>query len=340
MVEAGQAELGPRGSHDHFERIIEARGGLRSVIAGEIAVEPERIALMTSTSEGCRVVVAGLGLGPDDEIVTTDAEHFGMLGPLHASGARVRVAGVRDRPVGEALDAILAEVGPKTKLVAVSHVLWVTGQLIPIAELKEALSVPLLVDGAQSVGAIPVEAEPYDFYTVSGQKWLCGPTPTGGLYVRDPESLRVAWPSYFSQASYEPDGAFAPRAGGARFEQSWIPAAFIAGLETAISLAPDWRFERARAMTDLCREQFVRGGLRRRHGAGARNARLHPLARRHDRGGEAARRGGRGHSRPTRDRPAPGVVRLLDERRGHRAAGGWTVDPRLRTGEGQSLYAR
>jgi L-cysteine/cystine lyase len=121
--------------------------------------------------------------------------------------------------------------------------------------------VPLLVDGAQSVGAIAVEVEPFDFYTVSGQKWLCGPTPTGGLYVREPERLRIGGPSYFSQSSYEPDGAFVPRPGAARFEQGWIPAAFIAGLETAIHLAPEWRFERAREMTDLCREDLEEAGF-------------------------------------------------------------------------------
>jgi L-cysteine/cystine lyase len=261
MVEAAKAELGPRGSHAAFEQIIEARKGLREMIAAHIGVDSLRIALTTSTSEACRIAVAGLDLGPDDEIATTDAEHFGLLGPVHASGARVRVAAVRDRPATDALDAILAELGPRTKLVALSHVLWLNGHVIPLDELKSATSASLLVDGAQSVGAIPVSAESIDFYTVSGQKWLCGPSPTGGLYVRDPEALRVAGPSYFSQASYEPDGAFVPREGAARFEQSWIPAAHIAGLEAALDGLPDWRFERAREMTDRCRQLLLGAGL-------------------------------------------------------------------------------
>ena len=158
--------------------MLEARGRLRSALAAEIGVEPELMSLTTSTTEGCRIVLAGLGLGPDDEIVTTDAEHFGLLGPLHISGARFGLP-VRDRPAAEALETILAEVGPRTKLVAVSHVLWINGHVLPMDELRDAVSVPILVDGAQSVGAIPVEAAPFDFYTVSGQKWLCGPAPSG-----------------------------------------------------------------------------------------------------------------------------------------------------------------
>jgi selenocysteine lyase/cysteine desulfurase len=260
VVAAEREELGPRGSHPAFERIIEEREQLRGVVAAEVGVDAERMSLTTSTSEGCRVVLAGLDLGPDDEIVTTDAEHFGLLGPVHASGAQVRVAEVRDRPAAEALDAIFGEVGPRTRLVALSHVLWITGHVVPIEALKEALSAPLLVDGAQSVGAIPVNAEPFDFYTVSGQKWLCGPSPTGGLYVRDPERLRVAAPSYFSQRSYEPDGSFVPSEGARRFDQNLIPAAFIAGLEAAIAAAPDWRFKRSREITERCRDRLVEAG--------------------------------------------------------------------------------
>jgi L-cysteine/cystine lyase len=116
------------------------------------------------------------------------------------------------------------------------------------------------VDGAQSVGAIPVDAAPFDFYTVSGQKWLCGPNPTGGLYVKDPEALPVGSPSYFAQQAYEPDGSFVPREGARRFDRSWIPAGFIAGLEAAIELAPDWRFERSREISELCRERLLKAG--------------------------------------------------------------------------------
>jgi L-cysteine/cystine lyase len=168
---------------------------------------------------------------------------------------------VRDRPAAEACDAVLAEVTPRTRLIALSHVTWSTGHVIPVAEIKEATGLPLLVDGAQSVGAIPVEAGAIDFYTVSGQKWLCGPTPTGGLYVADPEALRVARPSYFSQAEHDSAGRFTPRPGAARFDPGWIPPAYVAGLESAIAEPPPWRFERAAAMAARCRELLGAAGI-------------------------------------------------------------------------------
>jgi L-cysteine/cystine lyase len=259
-VERDELENG-RTSWPYLTRMLEARDKLRASLAALVGVETELLSLTTSTSEGCRIVLAGVGLGPGDEIVTTDAEHFGLLGALHASGARVRVAQVRERRAAEALGAILAEVGPRTKLIGLSHVLWLTGHVVPIGELKQAVSAPVLVDGAQSVGAIPVDAAPFDFYTVSGQKWLCGPTPMGALYVKDPERLAVAMPSYFSQASYEPDGTFEPRPRALRFDPGWIPVSFLAGLQAAIDGLPEWRYERAREMADLCRARLVETGF-------------------------------------------------------------------------------
>jgi L-cysteine/cystine lyase len=104
------------------------------------------------------------------------------------------------------------------------------------------------------VGAIPVDANGLDFLTISGQKWLCGPDATGGLVVADPERLRVARPSYFSQSTYEPSGSFEPAAGAARFDSGWIPPASLAGFLTALALPPDWHFEQAERQARRCRE--------------------------------------------------------------------------------------
>src|SRR5215218_5929356 len=158
-----------------FERFLADRPRVRERFAGVLGVAASNVALTTSTTEGCNVVLNGLALGEDDEIVTTDAEHFGLIGPLVVSAATVRVARVRDRPADDALDAILAEVGPKTKLVALSEVTWVTGHRLPWRDVRAQTGLPVLVDGAQSVGAIAVDARDADFYTVSAQKWLCGP---------------------------------------------------------------------------------------------------------------------------------------------------------------------
>jgi L-cysteine/cystine lyase len=238
-----------------FVRYLEDRSRLRERYAQLLGVPAAKLALTTSTSEGCNVVLNGLDLVAGDEIVTTDSEHFGVIGPLALSRATVRIARLRDRPAADAYETILAEVGPQTKLIALSEVLWLTGHRLPWRELREATGVPILVDGAQSVGAIPVDASEADFYTVSGQKWLCGPDLTGALAVRDPDALRLTQPSYLSQREYDlVAGTFEPQEGAARFDTHFTPLAVTAGLLAAFDVHPEWRFERAAEAAAHCRE--------------------------------------------------------------------------------------
>ena len=242
-----------RGGRAWFEGVRALRARIRGQLAELIGTDAACVALTGSTTDGCNIVVSGLDLGPDDEVVTTDAEHPGLLLPLRASGARVRVAEVAARPTASAFETILSHVTQRTRLLALSHVLWTTGQRMPVHELKRESGLPLLVDGAQSVGAIPIELGDVDYYTVSGQKWLCGPEPLGALYVREPEQLRIAVPSYFAQKSIEPDGTFEPVDGAARFDSGWLAPPALAGLEAALAGAPEWRFDRALEIAELSR---------------------------------------------------------------------------------------
>jgi len=151
-------------------------------------------------------------------------------------------------------DALLAAVTPRTRLIAVAHVLWTTGRRLDIARLRQPDGPPLLVDGAQSAGAIPVDLAGADFYTVSAQKWLCGPDPSGALFVRDPKRLAVALPTAFSPLSHEAVGSFAPKDGARRFDSGWIGAPALMGLEASFAIHPDWRYEVAAARAARCRE--------------------------------------------------------------------------------------
>lgn len=245
-----------RSGAGYWEGLMEGRERLRAQLATMLHATPDQLALTGSTTDGCNVVLGGLGLGPDDVVVTTDVEHPGLLGPLEASGATIRVARVRERPPDEALGLIRAEVTPRTRLLALSHVAWSTGNVLPIAELKAETGLPVLVDGAQSIGAISVDVNPFDYYTVSGQKWLCGPEGTGALFVADPERLRLASPTSFGFV-HDADPSLRPKPGAARFDTSWVGPGQIAGLEAALAAAPEWSYERALEQARSARERLA-----------------------------------------------------------------------------------
>jgi len=250
-----------RGGKEYFETMIARRESVRALIAEQIAVPPDNLALTDSTTGAVHIAVMGLGLDDGDEVVTTDAEHFGLTGPLIASGATLRIARVRDARADDLFDLIHAEVTPRTRLIAISAVSWIDGKTFPWRELREATDLPVLVDGAQSAGALFEDASPADFYTVSAQKWLCGPDAMGALYVRDADSLRPRLVAYPSAESYDiAAGTWQPKEGARRFDTTFTPASSLAGLEAALTDLPAGRFDRARELTERCRDTLLANG--------------------------------------------------------------------------------
>jgi len=169
------------------DRRSELRAAQRAAYAGLLGCRSDDVALTTSTTDAIQRALGGLRLGSGDEVITSDEEHPGLLGPLQAARDLLGVV-VRQVP----LAAVAEAVSPATRLIACSHVSWVTGACAPdgLAEV----GVPILLDGAQAVGAVPVDVASLgcDLYAASGQKWLCGPDGTGMLYVSPAIRPRLA----------------------------------------------------------------------------------------------------------------------------------------------------
>jgi L-cysteine/cystine lyase len=198
-----EAYLSGRNGSQGFRRWMDLLAEARREVALTLAVPEGEVALMHATTEGINTVLSGLRWAPGDRIVLTTSEHPGLTAPLDELRAHHDVDLVTVAPT---LEAIAGALRTPARLLAVSHVLWNSGAVLPMAELSvlaHAAGAKVLVDGAQSVGAIAVRPADTgaDFYTVSGQKWLCGPSGTGALWVRAQElpSLGTPWASYMSK---------------------------------------------------------------------------------------------------------------------------------------------
>jgi selenocysteine lyase/cysteine desulfurase len=198
---AAVAAIGRQAEHhgrtiDHFVTMSHLQVEQRERYARLLGAQPSDVALTTSTSEGMARVLQGLEWHAGDEILIAEQEHPGLLGPLAALVRRFGVV-VRAAP----LERIVEAVEPDTKLVACSHVRWTDGTVAPAGLRELRGQVPVLLDGAQAAGAIPVDVPTLGcaFYAAPGQKWLCGPIGTGMLWI-DP-----AWqPRVFAVApTYE-----------------------------------------------------------------------------------------------------------------------------------------
>jgi L-cysteine/cystine lyase len=242
---------------DSAERMNEAR----AAIAAVLGTEPRRMALTHATTGGMNVATWAVDWHAGDRVVTTSLEHSGALGPLWALRNRLGVElAIADIGSGgdpaEVLAALDRAIAPKTRLVVLSHVTWATGARLPIAEIAElahSRGALVAVDGAQSVGAIPVSVEELgaDFYAVPGQKWLLGPEGTGALYcaesVMDRPRLTFAGYADFESLDLAAEGKLWPDA--RRFESAGFHQPSILGFARSTAwlsmyVGLDWMFER------------------------------------------------------------------------------------------------
>lgn len=176
----------------------------REKLAAILGASAEEIALVRNTSEGNNTVVAGLPLGPGDEVVIFDENHPTNAVAWDVRAARfgfdVRRVGVPDGAVDPAAlrDHFVGALSPNTRVLAFSDISNVSGIRLPVREICRACrerGIHAHVDGAQSFGAVQVDLHALgcDSYATSAHKWFVGPKEVGVLYVRR-ERIPEIWP--------------------------------------------------------------------------------------------------------------------------------------------------
>ena len=197
-------ELGPF-TTDVWPYISAETNKTRALLARMCGVAPHRLALTENVTSGCVLPLWGLPFEAGDRLLISDCEHPGVVAACHELARREHLE-VDNLPVQHfrqgreaqhetdagVLQALDAALKPRTRVVVLSHLLWNTGQLMPIAEvadhLRQHAQQPfLLVDAAQSMGQIPVEAaaQAADIYAFTGHKWTCGPEGLGGVALSE-----------------------------------------------------------------------------------------------------------------------------------------------------------
>lgn len=242
-----------------FESISNLYTSARGGAARLLHAQDGEIALTDNTGEGLNSISYGLNWREGDEVITTNHEHISLLAPLYQLrdryGIVIRVADIGERGDRPVLKQIADLVTPRTRLISISHVSWMTGAVLNIHEvgyMGREWGIPVLIDGAQSAGAIPLDlhALDVDFYATPMQKWLCGPDGTGALYVRQ-DSLSYVQPTYvgYWSSKHEADHRWELMETAQRFELGGRQTAAIAGqaavfhwLEHTVGHA--WMFER------------------------------------------------------------------------------------------------
>jgi L-cysteine/cystine lyase len=229
---------------------------LRSALAALCGVGPQRMALTENVSSGCVLPLWGLPWQPGDELLIGDCEHPGVVAACRElarrEGLELAVLPVqqlcRSTPAAALSSAVLESLerslSPRTRLVVLSHLLWNTGAVMPIAAVAERLghhprSPWLLVDAAQSLGSIPAAeaARCADIYAFTGHKWCCGPEGLGGVALSE-RVLDQAQPTLIGwrSLSNESVAGSAWHGDARRFEVATSCVPLCSGLATSLEL--------------------------------------------------------------------------------------------------------
>ncbi|WP_239590728.1 aminotransferase class V-fold PLP-dependent enzyme [Vitreimonas flagellata] len=179
-----------RGLHALANETTEAFEAARAAIARLLnAPSPQNIVFTKSGTHAINIVAAGLDIEAGDEIIVSVMEHHANIVPWHflreRKGAVLKWLDI-DNDGGIDLAALDALIGPRTKMVAITHMSNVLGAKTPAADIvrvARAKGAPVLLDGCQAVvhGSVDVQALDVDFYAFTGHK-LYGPTGIGALY--------------------------------------------------------------------------------------------------------------------------------------------------------------
>jgi len=247
-----------------FEAMGKIYDNARSSSARLLNASVDEIALTDNTGEGLNIISHGFKWHEGDEVITTNHEHISLLAPLFQLrdryGIVIRFADIgptAERPV---LKAIADLVTPRTRLISISHVTWTTGAVLNVSEVAymgREWGIPVLIDGAQSAGAIPVDVKALgvDFYAIPMQKWLCGPDGTGALYVRR-EALNYVSPTYvgYWSVKHEEGIEWELLESAQRFELGGRQTAALAGQAAVLNWLEEtvgykWLFERIASLS-------------------------------------------------------------------------------------------
>jgi selenocysteine lyase/cysteine desulfurase len=177
---------------------------LRSLFAEIIGATAEGVALVPATSYGIAVAARNLTLGPGRRVLVLAEEYPSGIYTWRAAARRSggEILTVAREPGQTWTDAVLAALDERVAIVSVPNVHWTDGALVelgPVAERTRELGARLVIDGSQSVGAMPVDVDALqpDFLVAVGYKWLLGPFSVGYLYVaeehRRGEPLEENW---------------------------------------------------------------------------------------------------------------------------------------------------